>query len=429
MRAGLQRVISSASLGYTTRTYKIENQRMRDYLEREGISFKCRSPMSIIRDLLSKKNLVEDARWHYTEKVDNEGNRIYEHLCNGLWWEKTEKAVPEGVGLVPIILYLDGTWLSKNGRHSAKPISMSLGNFSQAVYNQNASKRVIGYMPPMSGSEEVRKRAHFKREYNRMQHHVLAAMLGEIREVFESGGFTMSIPGRGEQKLIPVMALVVQDHPEGQFLAEVSSGCRFCTRPKNQFSDVDTRSDERVATETEAFRGALIHRIDVSRLQVEAARDELQQASLHAIRPALADLPFGALPGGFLSSLPSDRMHLWWEGLAKAFVGWVVQLVRGVDTSEADGSGKGKGKGGRDGKCDNNAQAGNAKVAELDARFGRLGCKHGDKSIETKRFPNGVSALGKISAYEMLPLLIQLKIVLGVDHALLSTAGEQTCIL
>jgi hypothetical protein len=64
--------------------------------------------------------------------VDPDGNRIYEHLCNGQWWEQTEDALPEGVGLVPIVLYLDGIWLSKNGRHSAKSISMSLGSFSQA---------------------------------------------------------------------------------------------------------------------------------------------------------------------------------------------------------------------------------------------------------------------------------------------------------
>jgi hypothetical protein len=54
-----------------------------------------------------------------------------------------------------------------------------------------------------------------------------------------------------------------------------------------------------------------------------------------------------------------------------------------------------------------------------------------DKSKTTKRFPNGVSALGKIGANEMTPLLIQLRIVLGGDHALLSaddTPGVLQCI-
>jgi hypothetical protein len=105
----------------------------------------------------------------------------------------------------------------------------------------------------------------------------------------------------------------------------------------------------------------------VSRLQVKAAREELKQASFHPIRPALADLPFGALPSGFLGSLPSDRMHLWWEGVAKSFVDWVVQLVRGVG-SEAAGEGEGEGV---SAAPTNTAQAaGKTTVAELDARFG-----------------------------------------------------------
>jgi hypothetical protein len=139
---------------------------------------------------LSKKNLLQNARWYYQEKVNSEGDRIYEHLNTGLWWKKTEEKVREAhgdVGLVPIILYLDGTWLSKNGRHNAKPISMSLGNFDKAVYNQDASKRVIGYMPPLPASAEVRKKAHYKREKRRMEHHVLAAMLGNIFVYFSLG--------------------------------------------------------------------------------------------------------------------------------------------------------------------------------------------------------------------------------------------------
>ena len=330
IRAGLERTVSAAELGYKVHKYDLADDAMKKYLQRDSIVFKCRSPLAITRDLLSKENLLQNARWYYQEKVNSEGERIYEHLNTGLWWKQTEEKVREAhgdVGLVPIILYLDGTWLSKNGRHNAKPISMSLGNFDKPVYNQDASKRVIGYMPPLPASAQVRKKAYYKREKRRMEHHVLAAMLEAIQHSFDSGGFTMEIEGRGQQTLVPVIALVVQDQPEGQLQAGVSSGCRFCMLPKSQFSDVDAQAEERVAAESEELRAGLLHRINTSRDRVQHARDELKQNSLHDIRPAFADLPFGALPGGFYAALPSDRMHLWWEGIAKHLVDWVAVLI------------------------------------------------------------------------------------------------------
>ena len=44
--------------------------------------------------------------------------------------------------LLPIILYTDGTWLSKNGAHNAKPLSMTIGNFPRHVMNKNKAKTV-----------------------------------------------------------------------------------------------------------------------------------------------------------------------------------------------------------------------------------------------------------------------------------------------
>ena len=44
--------------------------------------------------------------------------------------------------LLPIILYTDGTWLSKNGAHNAKPLSMTIGNFPRHVMNKNKAKKV-----------------------------------------------------------------------------------------------------------------------------------------------------------------------------------------------------------------------------------------------------------------------------------------------
>ena len=72
------------------------------------------------------------------------GERIYDELNTGDWWNDTVKMkeMPKDATLLPIILYTDGTWLSKNGAHNAKPLSMTIGNFPRHVMNKNKAKTV-----------------------------------------------------------------------------------------------------------------------------------------------------------------------------------------------------------------------------------------------------------------------------------------------
>lgn len=51
----------------------------------------------------------------------------------------------KGAVLLPLILYADGTWLSKNGSHNIKPLAMTIGNFPRAVLNQDKAKKVMFY--------------------------------------------------------------------------------------------------------------------------------------------------------------------------------------------------------------------------------------------------------------------------------------------
>lgn len=99
-------------------------------------------------NLLASESATDDfmdgANLQYTAN----GSRLYSELNTGDWWAKTEKMdkMPEDAVLLPIILYTDGTWLSKSGSHSAKPLSMTLGNFPRHVMNQNESKKVVKYI-------------------------------------------------------------------------------------------------------------------------------------------------------------------------------------------------------------------------------------------------------------------------------------------
>jgi hypothetical protein len=70
--------------------------------------------------------------------------RLFGELNRGLWWQRTEESgeVPEGAILCPLVLYTDGTWLSKNGAHSTQPLVLTLGNFPRDIMNKKAAKRV-----------------------------------------------------------------------------------------------------------------------------------------------------------------------------------------------------------------------------------------------------------------------------------------------
>ena len=91
-------------------------------------------------------------------------SRVFGELNTGLWWESTQEDAPEviivhilgdltsnnliflsagkGAVVLPIILYLDGTWLAKGGTHSCTPLSMTIGNLPRHVMNKSSAKRV-----------------------------------------------------------------------------------------------------------------------------------------------------------------------------------------------------------------------------------------------------------------------------------------------
>ena len=91
--------------------------------------------------------------------------------------------------------------------------------------------------------------------------------------------------------------------------------------------------------------------------------------------------------------LPPGRMHLWWEGMAKHVVTWILQLIE-----------------------DNYKEK---KVAwgpsMLDEMLMTFDCKHSDRDVPTHRFHSGISNLKMIPAKHMLPLMVQLQVILGCD--------------
>jgi len=115
-------------------------------------------------------------------------------------------------------------------------------------------------------------------------------------------------------------------------------------------------------------------------------------------------MPMGDQPNKWYGMIPPDRMHLWWEGMAKHFVTWVTKLI----TKNSD----------------EKLVTGNEK--ELDEMLMSFNCKHSDKSIPTHHFHGGISNLAKIPAKHMIPLLVQLQVIIGCSDTFVTVNQKDT---
>ena len=120
----------------------------------------------------------------YKEDLDLAGNPVVSELCNSAWWKSTEAALRRRTSdescLLPILLYIDGTQLDVTGKQSAKPICITLGNFSgnlrvcfiymisnSVLQNSEFTKRCVGYCQELDKSRveiccSVRKNCNAK---------------------------------------------------------------------------------------------------------------------------------------------------------------------------------------------------------------------------------------------------------------------------
>jgi hypothetical protein len=113
---------------------------------------------------------LQDGFMTHTDIRHENGFRVYGEMNTGQCWEEAQKQADEvhhfplqilfesllqivmkfsqnfvytqGAIVVPIVGYLDGTWLSKGGGHSATPMSMTIGNLPRHVMNKSSAKRV-----------------------------------------------------------------------------------------------------------------------------------------------------------------------------------------------------------------------------------------------------------------------------------------------
>ena len=123
--------------------------------------------MALLTQLLQDPRLQEGFQTKAEPLFDDSGERVFFELSSGTWWEKTDKmpskpkviTTPyyileldlkcrfsaQGAIALAIVIYTDGTWLSKGGGHKCAPVSVTLGNFPIDIMNKSIAKKASSH--------------------------------------------------------------------------------------------------------------------------------------------------------------------------------------------------------------------------------------------------------------------------------------------
>ena len=195
-------------------------------------------------------------------------------------------------------MWADGTWLSVNGNHTAKPCLLGIGNHPLEVQHKVESKKVsvwlcaaltlrcaasvLRYAAPtlrfqvkhlpillrpaacslqqmclwfdLGGAKDHKSRVAYRRYKITLNHDLIYEMLGPVREAQANGGFRFKMANGDPVLAYPVMCLVVVDTPERHSMAQVYGSvqaeepCSFCLQPGRMFPNIQAALDARLRT-------------------------------------------------------------------------------------------------------------------------------------------------------------------------------------
>ena len=93
-----------------------------------------------------------------TPRFDKDGSRVLEFLSDGDWWKETSDVINSGgvkLGMrpkkvFPIIIYMDETHVTADGKFKATPVFCQAGNLSEEVRSKTDSWRFLGFIPQLN---------------------------------------------------------------------------------------------------------------------------------------------------------------------------------------------------------------------------------------------------------------------------------------
>lgn len=259
--------------------------------------------------------------------VENAGAKLEDCLSNIAITNLTcgtQKSVPSGATIAPIILSSDKTQLSQfRGDKSAWPVYLTIGNLAKEARRSPSMHGTIllGYIPVGkfdSFSDAARPLARYQ-----MFHSCMSAILEALIEA-GSSGVMMTCADRKLRAVVPILAAYVADYPEqclvagcmenrcptGQVLPEERGSHQYCI-PRDQKETLDLLDAHRSGT------------------LVGELKDRFKALGLRAIHePFWAKLPHSDI----FQCFTPDLLHQLHKGVFKDhLVKWCTQLIGEIE--------------------------------------------------------------------------------------------------
>ena len=182
--------------------------------------------------------------------------RVYADIWDSDWMkEHQRRLIQRGIlnaKIIPIILWSDGTQLTKFSHQQMHPIIASCGSDPLSTRDGNEGKSLVGYIPSLVLSNVAKK--HLPAFRLHLFHSCLWALLNDLL-VVENTGVWFSVPnGKGgfeAQLFFPLLCCYVGDTPELKKVAGMFSGgndsshqspCWTCSVPGNHLNDINYQS-------------------------------------------------------------------------------------------------------------------------------------------------------------------------------------------
>ena len=101
-------------------------------------------------------------RVEFEHRQNADGERVYNEFHTADHFKELVRRAPPGAKTLALACYMDGTWLSSNGKASCKPFVIAIANVTRDVHNQDWAKKIMFHFQELGGSHKTRKSSRYR---------------------------------------------------------------------------------------------------------------------------------------------------------------------------------------------------------------------------------------------------------------------------